>query len=235
MTMMFSMLFNPSVMISQHLVRKQASKQVSPILLLDTQYALSLSTSNPVLSPSLLDVQYTFINLFDPNIYGLWLPYLPLQVSNAASLQKGVTLYNSPERDLLSNPSSALGKCYSRIGIIGNPSDGYFGNTISLTVENFFTTVSLVKSTQLSIVPHPMQAVKCGFHGRNDPLKFQNLSTLHQVIQKIGYTVGITGKHDKQGGLRLIYAALNRFYKEMLNQGIYINETPFTIRYCLME
>ena len=32
---------------------------------------------------------------------------------------------------------------YARAGLIGNPSDGYHGKTISLVVRNFFATVIL--------------------------------------------------------------------------------------------
>lgn len=131
-------------------VEEQAVKQISPVLLLDMQYLLSLS--NPTLAHS----QNSFISLSDPTIHGLWLPSVPLQVSNALSLQKGIALYNNPERDLSHSKTSAMGTCYSRIGLVGNPSDGYFGNTISITVENFSTTVSLIKSTHLQILPHPM-------------------------------------------------------------------------------
>ena len=32
-------------------------------------------------------------------------------------------------------------KAYARIGLLGNPSDGYYGKTISLTIGNFWAEV----------------------------------------------------------------------------------------------
>lgn len=75
--------------------------------------------------------------------------------------------------------------------MIGNPSDGYYGNTISITLDNFKTTVTLVKSQQLQVLPHPMYLLFFYFSYfiRSDPLQFKNLSALHQIFQQNGYTV----------------------------------------------
>lgn len=101
------------------------------------------------------------MNLFTDSTFGLWVPYLPLAILSASSLQKGIRLFNDPERDLSFNPSSVTGRCYSRIGLIGNPSDGYYGNTISIAVENYFTEVSLLKTASLRIIPHPVLVLVC--------------------------------------------------------------------------
>ena len=84
------------------------------------------------------------------------IPFLPILVHDQASLREAVKLYSDPANDLSQNPSSVIGECYARIGLLGNPSDGYYGNTISVSVENFCTHVSLVKSDHLEIIPHPM-------------------------------------------------------------------------------
>lgn len=83
-------------------------------------------------------------------------PSLPIPVIDEASLKRAAELYADPANDLSGNPTSVVGKCYARIGLIGNPSDGYYGNTISVSVENFCTHVSLLKSDHLEIIPHPM-------------------------------------------------------------------------------
>ena len=101
----------------------------------------------------LMEAKY---NIFDKNIVGLWLPYLPLVINSASSLQKGIRIFNTLERDLNQNPPSACGECSSRIGLVGNPSDGYFGNVISVECNRFKTTVSLVQSSSLTVLPHPM-------------------------------------------------------------------------------
>ena len=48
-------------------------------------------------------------------------------------------------------------KCYARLGLIGNPSDGYGGKTLSVVCKNFFAEVTLTQSDQLIIVPDAYQ------------------------------------------------------------------------------
>jgi glucuronokinase len=42
---------------------------------------------------------------------------------------------------------------YARAALIGNPSDGYFGKTISFTFDNFAATVTLYETPELEILP----------------------------------------------------------------------------------
>ena len=79
-----------------------------------------------------------------------------LCIRTDSSLEKGIAIYSSENRVLDSTPLSVEGVCQSRIGLIGNPSDGYFGQTISITLDNFATKVVLLKSDRLTIVPHPV-------------------------------------------------------------------------------
>lgn len=44
-------------------------------------------------------------------------------------------------------------KSYARAGLVGNPSDGYFGKTISFIVKNFEAEVILYESPELEILP----------------------------------------------------------------------------------
>ena len=122
------------------------NRSVSPLLILDTEYTVSL---DPIQSP-------TMIKLFVPEVAGLWVPYLPLAIRSASSLEKGILIYNSHQRDLSYNPESVVGICQSRIGLIGNPSDGYYGNTISIALDNFATRVDLLKTNELHIIPHAL-------------------------------------------------------------------------------
>lgn len=46
-------------------------------------------------------------------------------------------------------------KAYARVGLLGNPSDVYFGRTISFTLANFWASVRLQPSDELVISPHP--------------------------------------------------------------------------------
>ena len=46
-------------------------------------------------------------------------------------------------------------KAYARVGLLGNPSDVYYGHTISFTFDNFWADVQLQPSDHLIITPHP--------------------------------------------------------------------------------
>ena len=43
-------------------------------------------------------------------------------------------------------------KAFTRAGLAGNPSDGYFGKTISFTFRNFCAEVVLYESPQIEIL-----------------------------------------------------------------------------------
>lgn len=96
------------------------------------------------------------IALFTPSVFGMWVPFLPLGIHSESSLQKGIQIFKADDRDLDRNQLTINAVSYSRIGLIGNPSDGYYGHTISITVDNFASTVTLLKSERLNLVPHPL-------------------------------------------------------------------------------
>ena len=102
-------------------------------------------------------------------------------------------------------------RAYARVGLIGNPSDGFFGKTIAVSVENFWAEVSIVASARLRLVPHPL----------NDPNEFGSLADLHGISRKEGY----------QGGLILLQATCKRFYEHCSQAGIALAKRNFTLRY----
>jgi glucuronokinase len=81
-------------------------------------------------------------------------------------------------------------KAYARAGLIGNPSDGYFGKTISFIIKNFSAKVTLYESPRLTILPQ-----------RSDRLEFGSFGELLEDVQLHGY----------YGGIRLIKSAIKRF------------------------
>jgi glucuronokinase len=81
-------------------------------------------------------------------------------------------------------------RAYARAGLIGNPSDGYFGKTISFIIKNFSAKVTLYESPRLTILPQ-----------RSDRLEFGSFGELLEDVQLHGY----------YGGIRLIKAAIKRF------------------------
>jgi glucuronokinase len=100
-------------------------------------------------------------------------------------------------------------RAYARAGLIGNPSDGYFGKTISFIVQNFSATVTLYESPRLTILPQ-----------RSDRLEFANFGELLDDVQLHGY----------YGGIRLIKAAIKRFGDYCAKIGVPINRN-FSIEY----
>ncbi|VVB14485.1 unnamed protein product [Arabis nemorensis] len=63
-------------------------------------------------------------------------------------------------------------RSFARIGFLGNPSDVYFGRTISFTIGNFWASAKLEPSDHLLIKPHP-------FH---DLVQFPSLDNLSYVL-----------------------------------------------------
>lgn len=59
-------------------------------------------------------------------------------------------------------------RSFARIGFLGNPSDVYFGRTISFTIGNFWASVKLEPSEHVIIKPHPF----------NDLVQFNSLDHL---------------------------------------------------------
>lgn len=81
-------------------------------------------------------------------------------------------------------------QAFARAGLIGNPSDGYFGKTISLTVRNFSARVTLYESPRLTVRPD-----------RSDRAEFASFAELTDEVRVHGY----------YGGVRLIKATIKRF------------------------
>lgn len=101
-------------------------------------------------------------------------------------------------------------RAYARAGLLGNPSDGYFGKTISIVVRNFGAHISLYESPELNI---EQQA--------EDRNIFRNIYQLVESVDLTGY----------YGGDRLVKAAIKKFCEYCDSQSIKINGKNFTIRY----
>src|SRR2546427_449559 len=99
---------------------------------------------------------------------------------------------------------------YARAGFLGNPSDGYFGKTISFSVRNFRARVLLYPSARLEIRP-----------SKADLPVFENLDDLYQTTRWRGY----------YGGIRIIQALLVRFMDYCREQGVTLENRNFTVEY----
>ena len=101
-------------------------------------------------------------------------------------------------------------KAYARAALIGNPSDGYFGKTISFTFSNFSATVVLYETPELEIIP-----------AQRDSSIFSSIDALVDDVSLFGY----------YGGIRLLKAAIKRFRDYTVENGINLPGRNFTIRY----
>ena len=86
---------------------------------------------------------------------------------------------------------------------MGNPSDGFNGKTISLSIKNFWAEVTIFESARLILIPHPL----------NDPTEFGSLADLHDSYGRDGYL----------GGLRLLQATCKKFYQASFSCPTYQN------------
>jgi glucuronokinase len=87
---------------------------------------------------------------------------------------------------------------FARAGLVGNPSDGYFGKTISLSVRDFRATVRLWPSPHFEIVP-----------GDGDLARFDSVDAFLRDAKLMGY----------YGAMRLIKATVKRFHDYCREQG----------------
>ncbi len=101
-------------------------------------------------------------------------------------------------------------RAFPRAGLIGNPSDGYFGKTIAFAFKNFSASITLYESPDLEILP-----------SRRDHSVFRSIQGLAEDVKRHGY----------YGGFRLLKASIKRFYDYCQERNIELDNRNFTIRY----
>ncbi|MBN2349118.1 MAG: hypothetical protein JXJ22_09790 [Bacteroidales bacterium] len=101
-------------------------------------------------------------------------------------------------------------RAYARAGLLGNPSDGYFGKTISVIVRNFGAIVSIYETPELVIEEQS-----------EDLNRFRNIYHLTESVNLSGY----------YGGTRLVKASIKRFCEYCEKNDIKLESKNFTIRY----
>ncbi|ORX92203.1 ribosomal protein S5 domain 2-like protein [Basidiobolus meristosporus CBS 931.73] len=72
----------------------------------------------------------------------------------------------------------------ARVGLMGNPSDGYFGKTLSLSIENFWATVHLLPKSSYEPFAH---GIEICFNPLCDPVAFESLQSLTRICDTNGY------------------------------------------------
>jgi glucuronokinase len=99
---------------------------------------------------------------------------------------------------------------HARAGLVGNPSDGYFGKTISFIIRNFRATVRLWESPHFEIVPT---------HG--DLTHFESVNEFLRDVKLHGY----------YGGMRLIKAAIKKFHEYCAQNHLALPDRSFTMEF----
>jgi len=102
------------------------------------------------------------------------------------------------------------GIAYARAGLLGNPSDGYYGKTLSVTVKNFRARVRCEPSDELVIL-----------ESKEDRPHY---TSLEAFLER-------TGRHGYYGGARLLKAVIKRFCDYCDQQGIRLPEKNFMLSY----
>eukprot|EP00884_Botryococcus_braunii_P005179 jgi/Botrbrau1/14662/Bobra.0108s0023.1 len=102
-------------------------------------------------------------------------------------------------------------RVYARIGLLGNPSDGYFGKTISVSLSNYFAEAILVDSP----------SVKIEGHASHDNLEHPSLSSMSGALERQGFG----------GGIRLLQATCKAFHNYCSGNGIDLPDRNFSLKY----
>ncbi|KAF3847194.1 hypothetical protein F7725_020222 [Dissostichus mawsoni] len=143
------------------------------------------------------------------DVFGMKLPtgFQLIGQVGLSDYTKWLTHYSTKQQD---NPAKPITyRSFARVGLMGNPSDGFNGKTIAMSISNFWAEVTLVESQTLVLVPHPL----------NDPTEFGSLQDLFCISRKEGYL----------GGLRLLQATCKKFYQFCSKQGIALTKQNFTL------
>jgi glucuronokinase len=101
-------------------------------------------------------------------------------------------------------------KAFARAGLVGNPSDGYFGKTISFIIRDYEAEIVLFESPELTIEP-----------SERDHSIFPSIGQLARDVSQFGY----------YGGIRLLKATVKRFHDYCVKHEIKLHERNFTLRY----
>ena len=130
------------------------------------------------------------------NVFGMRLPSAFSMIGTKSGLEDYQALnefFKRPQNESMTfdDLERVVTTTHARVGLMGNPSDGYFGKTLGLSVENFWATVTLEASETLRLIPNALY----------DPSEFGSLGSLYDIGKREGY----------QGGMRLLMATCKKF------------------------
>lgn len=101
-------------------------------------------------------------------------------------------------------------RAFARAGLVGNPSDGYHGKTISVIVRNYWAEVTLYEWDRVEIV-----------WSQEDRSSFRSVAELARDVELHGY----------YGGVRLVKATVKKFVEYCAAHDWTLHERNFSVRY----
>ena len=101
-------------------------------------------------------------------------------------------------------------RSFARAGLLGNPSDGYFGKTVSFTFTQFGVDLTLTESSRIRFQ-----------QGEVDDATFASVEEMARNLRLYGY----------YGGIRLLKATTKRFFDYCCERGIALPKRNFTVEY----
>ncbi len=101
-------------------------------------------------------------------------------------------------------------RSFPRAGFLGNPSDGYFGKTLSFAFAEYCVDLTLTESSRVRFVP-----------GEVDDAMFDSPENLVRDLRLYGY----------YGGVRMLKAVAKLFFEYCFDHGIKLPPINFTAEY----
>ena len=101
-------------------------------------------------------------------------------------------------------------RSFARAGLLGNPSDGYFGKTVSFTFTQFGVELAMSESSRIRFQ-----------QGEVDDATFASLDEMSRNLRLYGY----------YGGIRLLKATAKRFFDYCQEQGLALPMRNFSVEY----
>jgi glucuronokinase len=101
-------------------------------------------------------------------------------------------------------------KAHARAGVVGNPSDGYHGKTLSIAIADFWAEVILYEWDQIEVIS-----------SEQDHSRFESVDELVHDVRLHGY----------YGGVRLVKATIKKFVDYCRRHEYSLHDQNFSIRY----
>ena len=101
-------------------------------------------------------------------------------------------------------------RSFARAGLLGNPSDGYFGKTVAFTFTQFGVELVMSESSRIRFQ-----------QGEVDDATFASMEEMSRNLRLYGY----------YGGIRLLKATAKRFFDYCQEKGLSLPKRNFSVEY----